>query len=207
MSYSMVIDLKRCVGCSGCVTNCKVSNGTPPKMERSWVARSLEGTYPNARRSIVPKLCNQCDTPPCVTVCPSGATFKDDSGVILIDKEVCMGCQSCIAACPYGARHHRADSLGYFDGELTQYEAIAYRNMPENTTDKCDFCMGRTDTGQTPEPACVRSCVAGARFFGTTEEMESFVSASGRDSHRLLEHKGTGPNVIYLSDFVNTAEA
>ncbi|MCL1797884.1 MAG: 4Fe-4S dicluster domain-containing protein [Eggerthellaceae bacterium] len=201
----MVIDLKRCVGCSGCVTNCKASNGTSPEMARSWVDRSLEGKYPDARRSIVPKLCNQCDNPPCILVCPvEDTTFKDDSGVVLIDKELCIGCQSCISACPYGARKYRADAMGYFGSELTQYEEVAYQNMPENTVDKCDFCMGRTPEGQVPEPACVRSCVAGARFFGTTEEMKGFIDSSGRDSYRLLENMQTEPNVIYLSDFVNT---
>ena len=205
MSYSMVIDLKRCVGCSGCVTNCKVANGTPPDMARSWIDRALEGTYPHARRTIVPKLCNQCDYAPCVEVCPEGANYKDQNGVIIIDKELCIGCRNCMDACPYDARNYRSDSLGYFADELNPYEVVAYQAMPENTVDKCDFCTGRTPDGQTPEPACARSCVAGARFFGSSEEMASMVSSLDRESFRLLESEGLGPNVTYLADFVHKA--
>ncbi len=203
MSYVMVIDQKRCVGCYACVTSCKVSNGTPPGMARSWVEKSLEGTYPNVRRVIVPKLCNQCDNPPCVEVCPAGATTKREDGVVVIDKEVCIGCQSCIAACPYGARSYRENDEGYYEDGLNEYEAIAYLAMPANTVDKCDFCVGRTPEGEMPQPACVQACVAGARFFGTVEEMDEFVASSERDNYRLAEEEGTGPNVVYLSDFVN----
>ena len=100
MAYGMLIDLKKCVGCHACATACKGAHGTPPGVTRSRVERSFEGTYPDVRKTILPVLCNHCENAPCVEACPSGATTKREDGIVVIDKEVCIGCKACVSACP-----------------------------------------------------------------------------------------------------------
>ena len=92
MAYGFVIDLEKCVGCHGCSVACKGANGTPPTVTRSRVDRGTEGSYPNAVRTIRPMLCMMCENPPCVAVCPQGATtIRDEDGIVVIDKEKCIG--------------------------------------------------------------------------------------------------------------------
>ena len=100
----------------------------------------------------MPKLCNHCDNPPCVQVCPVGATFKTEDGVILVDDQYCVGCRYCIQACPYGARYLHPDT---------------------KTADKCTFCYHRITKGLLP--ACVNVCPTGARNFGDLNDTESEV--------------------------------
>ena len=91
MAYGFVIDLEKCVGCHGCSVACKGANGTPPTVTRSRVDRGTEGSYPNAVRTIRPMLCMMCENPPCVAVCPQGATtIRDEDGIVVIDKEKCI---------------------------------------------------------------------------------------------------------------------
>ncbi|BAK44867.1 4Fe-4S dicluster domain-containing protein [Eggerthella sp. YY7918] len=201
MVYSMLIDLKRCVGCQACVTRCKSANATPPNVLRSRVDRIVEGTYPDTVKQIIPMLCMQCENPPCVEICPQKATYKrEEDGVVVVDKEKCIGCESCTTVCPYGARYLIDLSSGYFGAKFTEYEEIAYQRMVDHTIDKCDFCLSRTAEGTTPEPACCVACVAGARVFGTQEDIEKLVTESDRDAIKLMEEEGTGPTVVYLPD-------
>lgn len=201
MAYSMLIDLKRCVGCHACSNSCKLANGTPPGVLRCRVDRTTEGTYPNAVRRITPVACQHCDNPKCVEVCPTGASCKrEEDGIVVINKEDCIGCKSCMEACPYGVRYLIDLSAGYFGEALTAYEQVAYADKVDKTVDKCDFCLGRTADGETPQPACVAACVADARMFGTVEEIEALVAESGRTAVKLLEEEGTLPVVVYLED-------
>ena len=128
MAYGMLIDLKKCVGCHACATACKGAHGTPPGVTRSRVERSFEGTYPDVRKTILPVLCNHCENAPCVEACPSGATTKREDGIVVIDKEVCIGCKACVSACPYGARYFYESETGYF-GELNEYEQVSMRKI------------------------------------------------------------------------------
>ena len=196
MSYAMVIDLKKCVGCNGCHTACKESNGTPPGVFRAWVNTVDEGKYPDTRRTFEPRLCMHCENPPCVEVCPVNATYKDENGIIVVDKEVCIGDQNCISACPYTARYYRSSEEGYFDAGLSDYEAVAYTKMPVSTVDKCDFCKsnGRFDAGE--KPACVKACHAEARTFGKYDDLKSMIDDG--DAYQLLPEQGTSPSVWYL---------
>lgn len=191
----MVIDLMRCVGCASCATTCKEENGTPPGVTRAKVMKKELGKYPNVRRIILPMLCMQCKEPPCVDVCPSGATRKDTvSGVVTVDKDVCIGCHACATACPYGARYYRENEEGYFGAQLTPYEEVLYKNMPAGVVDKCDFCIGRVEQGL--EPACVQSCVVKARIFGKEEDLAELVKE--RKGRQLRPEFGTDPSVWYL---------
>ena len=93
-----------------------------------------------------------CENPPCVAVCPQGATtIRDEDGIVVIDKEKCIGCKSCMEACPYGARYLVQSEDGYFGSELNEYESVAYENMPKMTVDKCDFCIEHSGDGK-PDP-------------------------------------------------------
>ena len=106
MTYGMLIDLKKCVGCHACAVACKEAHGTPPAVMRSHVERAFEGTYPQAVKHVVPMLCMHCENAPCIAACAvEGATYKRDDGIVMIDKEKCIGCKACITACPYAARY------------------------------------------------------------------------------------------------------
>ncbi|WP_270296813.1 4Fe-4S dicluster domain-containing protein [Eggerthella sinensis] len=155
MTYGMLIDLKKCVGCHACAVACKEAHGTPPGVTRSHVKREFEGEYPHAVKHVVPMLCMHCENPPCVEVCPTeGATYKREDGIVVVDKEKCIGCKSCIMACPYGARYYRETEDGYFGSELNEYEAVMYPIMPQGRVDKCTFCVERIDAGNN-EPQAV----------------------------------------------------
>ena len=125
----------------------------------------------------VPKLCNQCERPPCVQVCPVGATFRTPDGVVLIDHDYCIGCQYCVQACPYGVRIF---------------------NREYGVTDKCTWCYHRITRGL--RPACVEACPVGARIFGDQEDPESPISRFLRENRtRVLKPEmGTSPNVFYV---------
>jgi tetrathionate reductase subunit B len=198
--YGMGIQINRCIGCARCVEACKTENGVPdePFYFRTWVERYV--TYsdghtvvdsPNGglngypwvadekhvlRTYFVPKLCNHCDNPPCVQVCPVGATFKTDDGVILVDKDYCIGCRYCIQACPYGAR---------------------YLDPVRKVADKCTFCYHRVRKGL--QPACVEVCPTQARIFGESRKMASPLRRLMRMSkiQVLKPSLNTEPKVFY----------
>ena len=195
MSYCMVIDLKRCVGCHACSTTCKAENGTPPGNTRAKVMKKEIGKYPDVRRVSIPMLCMHCEDAACVTVCPTGATERREDGIVSLDKEKCIGCRACITACPYGARYFRNSELGYFGKELTPYEEVKYQNKPKGVVDKCDFCLESRLT-QGLEPACVQSCITKARIFGKKEEVQELILQ--RKGYQLRPDLGTNPSVYYL---------
>jgi molybdopterin-containing oxidoreductase family iron-sulfur binding subunit len=201
MPYGFLIDLEKCVGCHACSVACKSANGTPPSVTRSIVKRTTEGTFPDVKRVITPMLCMLCEEPSCVAVCPVEATYKNDEGIVVIDKELCIGCKLCMTACPYEARYYIEGVEGYYGSELSPYEAVAYVNMKEKTVDKCDFCIGRSADGKTPDPACVKACITKARLFGDYEEIKAL--SDERSGYQLLPDQGTNPRVFYLSDIIN----
>jgi len=125
----------------------------------------------------VPKLCNQCEHPPCVQVCPTGATYKTKDGVVLIDHKYCIGCQYCVQACPYGAR--------YFDYE-------------KDVSDKCTWCYHRITKGL--KPACVEVCPVNARIFGDRNDRSSPISQFIRNNRVevLKPETGNEPNCFYV---------
>ncbi len=176
--YGMVIDVRRCIGCHACTVACKSEFGVPIGVNRSWVEYTEKGTYPNVGRSFLPRLCNHCSEPPCVGVCPTGATYRrDQDGIVVVDDGLCIGCKYCILACPYDAR---------FLNPVTGY------------ADKCDFCIHRVSQGL--EPSCVNTCVGGARIFGDLADPDSAVSKliAKNQVTVLRREMGTLPNVYYI---------
>lgn len=207
--YAMVVDLKRCVDCDACTIACKQENHTPPGIAYTRVLRKEVGEFPNVRRQFLPILCNHCENPPCVPVCPVGATWKrDQDGIVVVDYEKCIGCRYCMTACPYGARSF--DFGENYNVPLNQFEAQpateygkawdrAHGGSPIGNVRKCTFCVHRLDQGQ--DPACVQTCMAKARVFGDLNDPDSQVSRLlvERHSSVLKEELGTGPNVYYIT--------
>lgn len=150
--YGMLINTKRCVGCFACRLACQMKNELEP--EETFIKYDMleRGTYPSVHAEVVPSQCMHCEDAPCKKVCPTHATYTTDDGVVLVDPERCIGCKYCMAACPYGSR--------------IQIEATGI-------IEKCRFCY---HDGQVGSPACVGTCVTGARVFGDLDDPESEIS-------------------------------
>ena len=214
MRWGMAIDLQKCVGCFSCQIACKQEHFLPPGIFYAQVLIGEVGTYPTVRKLIYPVLCNHCEEPSCVDVCPSGATTKGDDGIVWVDSDVCIGCRSCLIACPYQQRSYlpKKDSE-YFPGQgLTPHEEMGKELYPleKGTVVKCNFCKEIVDTGLEKglapgvdwdaTPACVNACPAKARFFGDLDDAESQVSQQirARRGFQLHFEFGTEPSVYYL---------
>ncbi len=196
----LVIDLDICVGCHACVVSCKEWNSQghgAPLADTDAYGAAPEGTFLNRVHSYevvpqggpaqlvhFPRSCLHCENAPCVTVCPTGASYKRaEDGIVLVNEDACIGCGLCAWACPYGARE--------LDGV-------------ERVMKKCTLCIDRIHNETLPEPdrvpACVRSCPTGARHFGDFADPESHVSrlVAERGGYDLMPELGTKPVNKYL---------
>jgi len=207
----MAINLTRCVGCYACVIACKTEHFLPPDVAWNRVAISeVEGI----NKQIYPTLCNHCEDPSCVDVCPTGATSRREDGIVVVDPDICIGCRSCMIACPYQVRVYNEEPGEYYPRQgLTPYEEMREKVYPLQlgTVSKCNFCAERVDraldNGLIPgvdrsvTPACVNACPAHARIFGDLDDPESEVSISVRTGkgYQLKPEAGTNPNVFYIT--------
>jgi Fe-S-cluster-containing dehydrogenase component len=224
--WGMVIDLDKCTACQACTVACQAENNIPfagpdeTALDRSkhWhdVMTELgeEGEYPYFHVRFIPRPCMHCDDPPCVKVCPVGATYVDDEGLVRMDYQRCIGCRYCTTACPYTVRYYNWYAPQYPAG----YDAYLNPNVPVRpvgVVEKCTFCIHRleqakreavaqgrelTDADMVLLPACNQACPASARYFGDLDDPESTVSRLARSprAFRLLEDLGTEPKVYYL---------
>jgi len=196
--WAMVIDLTKCNGCYTCVMACKMRNGTPKGVFWNRVLEREEGEFPNVTRTFLPVLCNHCKEPPCVEVCPTGASFQRADGIVNIEADKCIGCRYCTMACPYEARVFVDKIEPYYPAGLTPFEEVKYANFQEGTVTKCNFCVERVDQGL--DPFCVAMCPTAARTFGDLNDPESAVSllVGRKQGKPLLPEAGTGPCVFYI---------
>ncbi len=210
--YVMVADLRRCIGCQTCTAACKMANGTPPGVQWRRVIDMEIGEYPDVKRVFIPTGCQHCSKPACLDVCPSGATFKRDDGIVDIDYELCIGCASCAVACPYGARYLvHEDSFAYGD-KPTADESVMHDPDSVGVATKCNLCVDVIDAGVAngltpgvdPEatPRCVNSCISGAMTFGDLDDPDSKVSKllASTKHFRMKTEEGTCPGFFYIVD-------
>lgn len=196
---ALVIDLNVCVGCHACVTSCKewnTSGWAGPLPDQDAYGKDPDGvffnrvqtfecgTFPDTETVHFPKSCLHCEDPPCVPVCPTGASYKRESdGIVLVDYDKCIGCKYCSWNCPYGAR---------------EFDEVS------GVMKKCTLCVDRiTDETLPPDrrkPACVLACPPGARLFGDIKDPTSEVSKAIRDNggYQLMPEAGTNPANHYL---------
>lgn len=197
--YAYVIDTTKCIGCGMCVQACREENDVPEGFFRTWVERyevsergevevdspkgGEEGFGPinpgfNVSKAyFVPKMCNHCSNSPCIQVCPVGASYRTEDGVILVDGKRCVGCGYCVQACPYGSR---------------------FLNPKTKTAEKCTWCYHRVTRGL--KPACVQACPAGARMFGDLKKEDDPVrKIISKERLAVLQpEKLTKPSCFYL---------
>lgn len=201
MKLAMIIDKRRCYGCNGCTVACKQANATPPGTFYTRVLMQEKGNFPNANLVHMPMICMHCDNAPCVEVCPTGASKKTADGTVQVTASECIGCKSCMDACPYGSRFYNdpEKSVGYWDGKpLSEYEKVrSGEHIPEKV-DKCTFCKPRRDAGL--PPACVETCPGIARTFGDIDDPNSNVSKMFKKfkPKPYKPEEGTKPNVYYI---------
>jgi phenylacetyl-CoA:acceptor oxidoreductase 27-kDa subunit len=209
MRWGMAIDLRKCVGCQTCTIACHEENALPPSLFWRQVLDVEVGEYPAVTRTFVPTGCMHCAKPPCVPVCPTGASQQRADGIVFVDYAKCIGCGYCAIACPYHARHMVHQHEWYF-GEPTPSDLKARDPDRHGVMTKCTFCRHRVDRapegarpGVDPEytPVCVNSCIANAMHFGDLDDPESNVSRLARehDAERLLEELELQPSLYYIT--------
>jgi molybdopterin-containing oxidoreductase family iron-sulfur binding subunit len=222
--WGMVIDQNKCVGCWTCAVGCKAINDEPLgywwnrvlTTEPDGAAQATapatpaidvpHGEFPDLSLAYLPIACQHCNDAPCVKVCPVGATFRRDDGVVLVDYERCIGCRYCMAACPYGVRIFNWGPakripdfvVGYGEPYRSEGRLVFEPVRPVGVVEKCTFCVERIDVGE--EPFCVTVCPVGARVFGDLDDPQSEVSllVEQEGAQQLLPELGTDPNVFYL---------
>ena len=177
MRYGFAIDHRKCIGCHACTTACKSENEVPLGVFRTWVKYIEKGEFPNTRRFFSVLRCNHCEDAPCVTICPTKALFKRDDGIVDFDPDLCIGCKSCMQACPYDA---------------------LYIDPHQNTAAKCNYCAHRVDQGLLP--ACVVVCPEKAIIAGDIDdpfsEIQQIISREQVSVRKPEEN--TKPKVFYV---------
>jgi len=198
--WGYIVDTTRCIGCGACVRACKIENNVPDSYFRTWIERyeinkeekikvdSPKGGIESFKQDnfadseivkafFVPKLCNHCYNSACTQVCPVGASYTSPDGVVLIDKERCVGCGYCVQACPYGCR---------------------YIEHSKGVADKCTLCYHRIHKGEVP--ACINACPRNARIFGNLKDPNSKIRKilHQRRYEVLKPDLGTNPKCFYV---------
>lgn len=179
--YSMLIYQNRCIDCELCVEACAKTNQIPPYGFRTTILQRKMPKAIDQQIEFIPVLCNQCNRPPCVTGCPTKATYKDkQNGIVMMNNKKCIGCKTCMTACPYNAR---------------------YYNEEKHAVDKCDFCYASRLSKGLKTTACSEACPANVRIFGDLSDPDSEVYRMVHQLEKtvwvLRPESGAVPNVFY----------
>jgi Fe-S-cluster-containing dehydrogenase component len=177
VNYGFVIDQRKCIGCHACTVACKSEHDVPVGVNRTHVKYIESGTYPNTSREFSVHRCNHCEDSPCTKICPTSALYPREDGIVDFDDDRCIGCKSCMQACPYDA---------------------LYINPNTGTAAKCNYCAHRIEASY--EPACVVVCPVEAIVSGDLDDENSTISGYLRD-HEVKVRKpesGAKPNLFYV---------
>ncbi len=178
--YGMLHDEQACIGCTACMDACRETNNVPEGVSRLEIIRSEpQGLFPNVQYEFFRQSCQHCTNAPCVSVCPTGASFIDKSnGIVDVNTDLCVGCSYCIAVCPYRVR---------------------YIDPVKKTADKCNFCRD-TNLAKGKLPACVESCPTKALTFGDLNDPNSEISLKIKQNpiYRTKVELGTEPNLYHI---------
>ncbi len=167
--WGMLIDTTQCrEGCNDCVTACNRENGLSggtSATDPQWIRKVEIKEIGTGRKVSLPMMCQHCEKPPCVDVCPTGASFKRVDGIVLVDKHLCIGCRYCMMACPYKARSFVHEPVSGQNPDVPR---------GKGTVESCTMCVHRIDNGQ--QPACAEACPNKAILFGDLNDPESEIS-------------------------------
>ena len=177
MQYGFAIDQRTCIGCHACTVACKTEHEVPVGQFRTWLKYVEKGEFPATTREFGVMRCNHCTDAPCVKICPTKSLYKRDDGIVDFDRDRCIGCKSCMQACPYDA---------------------IYIDEDTHTAAKCNFCAHRIDDDL--EPACVVVCPTHSIWVGDLDDPTSGISrlVNGNPTSVRSPEQNTGPNVFYL---------
>ena len=173
----MAIDTRQCIGCGDCVISCQSENHIAEGYCRSWINERVWGIYPDTNLEFRSERCNHCDSAPCVTCCPTDASYIAEGGIVMLDTDKCIGCGACVESCPYNAR---------------------YFHPIDGSADKCTFCHHLVSKNEIP--VCVEVCPTKCMHFGDIEDTGSHISKTleNREYYVLKEEAGTNPHIFYL---------
>lgn len=192
--WGMLVDTTKCTAdCTACVSACKTENGLTgfgrPKTDAQWIRKVELKDKATGELGFAPVMCQHCAEPPCVDVCPTGASFKRVDGIVLVDRHVCIGCRFCMMACPYKAR-------SFVHEEIHQQTNAAPRGM--GTVEACNLCVDRVDAGQ--NPACVDACRSNGKkalLFGDLNDPNSEIAKRVKGAVQLRPDLKTNNGVRY----------
>ncbi len=178
MQYGFIIDNRKCIGCHACTVACKSEHDVAIGVNRTYVKQTEKGTFPDTRRVFSVMRCNHCSDAPCTTICPTSALFTREDGIVDFDNNRCIGCKSCMQACPYDA---------------------LYIDPNTNTAAKCNYCAHRIDIGL--QPACVNVCPEEAIVSGDMKNPETKIAQLLSQEQLTVRkpEKDTKPNVYYIN--------
>jgi Fe-S-cluster-containing dehydrogenase component len=177
---AMAVDTRTCVGCAACVIACATEHDVAPGFTRTWIVTEAAGRFPDVTVEIRSERCHHCEASPCVSACPTGASYLGPGGTVQVDADRCTGCKACMVACPYGAR---------------------FIDPRTRAVDKCTFCAHNADAPGGWTTACASACPTTSLHFGDLDDAQGELARllATRRWRTLLPEAGTRPKLFFLT--------